>query len=150
MVDASKIVRKNPLFFAFLSPALTDGLITLLGQSSQYWNGGKTVNEASPAYFFLLASPWVYSIGVILWFIFWYWVFKKIKEPFNLFLMFTFIAAHSWGSGGWIKKFISENGFYTIENQVRMFLGWGLIIAYFFLIAVSATYCLRIYLKEQR
>jgi hypothetical protein len=62
-----KAVEKNPLFFAFLFPALLDGVVTLLGQDPQYWGGLRTVNEASPAYYFLLMSPscfyWVLLFG---------------------------------------------------------------------------------------
>ncbi|MDP2670996.1 MAG: hypothetical protein Q8P13_00825 [bacterium] len=146
----NKQIKKNPLFFALLLPALTDSIITLLGQSQAYWNGSKTVNEASPAYYFLLASPWVYLVAVIVWFIFWYWVFKKIKEPANLFLMFVFIVGHAWGSSTWIKKLLIENGLYTVENQSRTILGWSLLMLYFVVIAVLATYCLKIYMESRK
>ncbi len=65
----NKLIRKNPLFYAFLFPAVVDGTLTLVGQDFYYWSNNK-VNEASPAYYFLLISPWLYFFGSIAWFIF--------------------------------------------------------------------------------
>lgn len=141
-----KIIYGNPLFFAFLFPALADGIITLLGQGSQYWETARKVNEASPAYYFLLASPWLFITGSIVWFIFWYWLFKRLKEPVNLWLMFTFIAGHSWGSSSWIAKLIRDSGW--MSNQMRIMETWGILVFYFALIGLVATYCLRIYIKN--
>lgn len=144
------IVNKNPLFFAFFFPALVDGATTLLGQGSQYWSGLRVVNEASPAYYFLLASPLLFILGSIVWFVFWYWIFKKLKEPLNLFLMFLFIAGHSWGSSSWIMKMLKEAGVYTIDNQPSIIFAWSLLIIYFLTVAGIATFCLRIYIRKLR
>lgn len=141
------IIKKNPLFFAFLFPAIFDGVITLLGQSPKYWSGLGKVNEASPAYYFLLASPWVFIFGSIVWFSFWYWVVKHIKEPLNFLVMFIFLIGHSWGSSTWITKILREAGFYTLNNQISQMLTWGIVIAYFMVIALLAAYCLHIYMK---
>ncbi len=143
-----KLINKNPLYFAFFLPALIDGVATLLGQGSQYWGSSRVVNEASPAYYFLLASPWVFLLGAIIWFVFWYWLFMRLKEPLNLFLMFLFIAGHSWGSSGWIMKMFKQAGIYTLGNQPSIILAWGLLIIYFVLIAGIATYCLRFYTRR--
>ena len=145
-----KIISKNPLFFAFLFPALTDAIITLLGQSNKYWQGGKVVNEASPAYYFLLTSPWVYILGAIIWFTFWYLVFKKLKNSVKLFLMFLFIAGHAWGSGTWIMKILKDNKIYTLNNRPSIIFAWSLLVIYFSLIALFATYCLKIYIHLQK
>lgn len=143
------IIRKNPLFFAFFFPALIDGLVTLLGQDIQYWNGLRVVNEASPAYYFLLVSPWLFLLGSVVWFVFWYRLFKRLREPLNLFLMFLFIAGHSWGSSSWIMKMFKQAGVYVIGNQPSIVFVWSLLIIYFILIAGIATYCLRVYLKQK-
>lgn len=143
------LIKKNPLFFAFFFPALVDGIVTLLGQDASYWNGGR-VNEASPAYYFLIISPWLFAVFSVLWFAFWYWIFKKLKEPFNLFLMFLFIAGHSWGSTSWIWKMMRDNGIYSPNNQVSAILVWGISILYLALVAFFATYSLRIYLQKRR
>lgn len=144
------IIKRNPLFFAFLIPALTDGVVTILGQSNEYWSQNRTVNEASPAYYFLLASPWLYILGAFFWFVIWYLVFKRLKEPFNLWLMFLFMAGHSWGSSSWIMRMLRESGFYAVGNQVSVMVAWSVLILYFALIAFVATYCLRIYIKDRK
>lgn len=150
MKSINRIIKSNPLFFAFLFPAMVDGLATLLGQDSQYWSGFRAVNEASPAYYFLLASPWLFLSGSIVWFVFWYWLFKRLNEPLNLFLMFLFIAGHSWGSSSWIMKMFKQADIYTLGNQPSIIFAWGLLIFYFVLIAFLATYCLKVYLKTKK
>jgi len=92
------LIKNNPLFFAFFFPAVVDLTATLLGQDSQYWNHSRIVNEASPAYYFLVVPPWLFLFGSLMWFVLWYWLLKKLKDPLNLFLMFLFISGHSWGS----------------------------------------------------
>jgi len=145
-----KLVPQNPLFFAFFFPAVMDGILTLLGQGSNYWSAVRIVNEASPVYYILLTSPWLYLLGGVIWFVFWNWVFKRLKEPFNIFiLMFLFIAGHSWGSSGWIMKIFKDVGIYTLGNQPSIIFAWGLLIIYFMIIACIATYCLRIHLGEK-
>lgn len=143
------VISKNPLFFAFFFPALVDGVVTLLGQDSSYW-ANRVVNEASPAYYFLLASPWLFLLGSIIWFVFWYWLFKRLKEPLNLFLVFLFIAGHSWGSSSWIMKMFKQAGIYTLGNQLSIIFAWSLLIFYFVLVAGIATYYLRIYLQIKK
>lgn len=144
-----KIIKKNPLFFAFLFPAAIDRLVTLLGQDTSYW-ASRVVNEASPAYYFLLASPWLFVLGSVLWFIFWYWLFKQLKEPINLFLTFVFIAGHSWGSTSWLWQIMKRHGVYVRENQISVIGAWVIALLYFSLIAGAATYCLRVYLSKTK
>jgi hypothetical protein len=139
---------KNPLFFAFFFPALIDGIVTILGQDNGYWTNYSIASDASPAYYFLLTSPWLFLLGSVIWFIFWYWLFKRLKEPFNLFLMFLFIAGHSWGSSSWIMKMFKEACIYTLDNQSSIIFAWSLLIIYFLLIAGIATYCLLVYLQN--
>lgn len=141
-------VKKNPLFFAFFFPAIVDGIMTLLGQDASYWSGGR-VNEASPAYYFLQISQWLFVTGAILWFIFWYWIFKKLKEPINLFLTILFIAGHSWGSTSWIWNIARRNNLYISSNQPSVIFVWFLVILYFASISVFATYSLRIYFQNK-
>lgn len=150
MIKIDQIIKNNPIFYAFFFPALIDGIATLLGQSSQYWDNSRVVNEASPAYYFLLASPWLFLLGSIVWFVCWYWLFKRLKAPLNLFLMFLFIAGHSWGSSSWIMKMFKQTGVYTLGNQLSIIFAWSLLIVYFALTAGIATYCLKIYLKKKQ
>lgn len=149
MNEINNIIKKNPLYFAFFFPALTDGVITLLGQNSQYWGSQRVVNEASPAYYFLLASPWIFILGSVIWFVFWYWIFKRLKESLNLVLMFLFIAGHSWGSTSWIWNLMKRYEIYISGNQTSIMIVWFLPLLYFFLIGFFATYCLRVYLNNR-
>jgi hypothetical protein len=142
-----KIIKKNPLYFAFLFPALTDGIITIVGQGRQYWESG-VVNEASPAYYVLLVSPYLFIAGSIIWYVSWYFIFKRLKEPLNLFLMFLFIAGHSWGSTSWIWHIAKEKGLCSAQDQISVILVWALVVGYFALIAIFATYSFRIYLHS--
>lgn len=142
------IVSKNPLFFSFIFPALTDGIVTLIGQDNLYWTG-RVVNEASPIYYILLVSPWLYVLGAFSWFVFWYLLFTKLKEPINIFMMFAFIAGHSWGSSTWLWKFMKDNHIYSPLNQPSVIFAWSINILYFFLIAFFATYCMMLYLKPR-
>ncbi|RJR28123.1 hypothetical protein C4564_06190 [Candidatus Microgenomates bacterium] len=144
-----EIIKKNPLFFAFLLPAVTDGTVTLLGQDTSYWTS-RVVNEASPAYYFLLTSPWFFALGSVFWFVFWYWIFKRLKEPINLFLMFVFIAGHSWGSTSWLWQIMKRYGVYVRENQISVIGAWCVAILYFAFIAGMATYCLKVYANKDK
>lgn len=143
------LVSKNPLYFAFVFPALIDGIVTLLGQSPEYWSG-RVVNEASPTYYFLLTSPWLFLFGSVIWFLFWYWLFGRLKEPLNLFFMFLFIAGHSWGSSSWIWKIMKDNRIYVRANQISVIIVWCVSVLYFALIALFATYCLRVYMRSKK
>ena len=144
-----KLLTKNPLFFAFFLPDLVDGIVTLVGQDAQYWSG-RVVNEASPAYYALLFSPWLFLFGSLVWFGFWYWAMKRLKEPFSFFFVFLFTAGHSWGSSSWLWKIARDNGWYVATDQLSVMLVWGGAVVYFVLIAVFATICLQLYLRKRK
>lgn len=145
-----KTISKNPLFFAFITPAVTDTILTILGQDPAYWTNHRIINEASPVYFFLLISPFVYIIGSLIWYIFWYWALKHLKEPFNLAVTLLFLIGHSWGSSSWIHKFLLDKRIYNLFSQNSIMFGWSLIILYFVVISSIATYCLRIYMNQKK
>jgi len=141
------IIGKNPLFFAFFFPMAIDGVLTLIGQDPSYWSGGKT-NEASPAYFILQISPWLFVLGSAAWITFWYWAVRKLKEPLNLIMTLLFVIGHSFGSSSWIVNITFERGFFKYGDQASNMIAWGLIILYFVLIAIVAANCLRIYFRK--
>jgi len=143
-------IKNNPLFFAFFFPALMDTVITILGQDAEYWSSSRIVNEASPVYYLLLVSPWLFLLGSVVWFVFWYWLFKKLKDSFKIFLMFLFIAGHSWGSGSWIIKMFRDAPIHILGNRSSIIFAWSLVIFYFALIAGIAAYCLRIYMQKNK
>lgn len=143
-----KVVSKNPLYFAFLFPAVVDGFLTLIGQGQDYWEKG-IVNEASPAYYFLKLSPPTFIAGTVVWFVCWYLIFNKLKEPINVFLTILFISGHSWGSTSWIWKIARENGFYVLDNQLSIITVWLLVVFYFSLISIFATHCIKFYFSRK-
>jgi hypothetical protein len=64
--------------------------------------------------------------------------------------MFLFIAGHSWGSSSWIWKIMKENGVYVSSSQESVILAWSIVVIYFVLIALFATYSLRLYFKHNQ
>lgn len=142
-----KIFSKNPLFFAFLFPAFSDMSLTLFGQN---FSQSKTLNEASPAYYFLLVSPWVFLLGSILWFVIWYYIFLKINNSLKLFLSILFISAHSWGSASWLWKLARYNNIFDSQNQASVMLIWSLVILYFTFIAYLAEICFTKYFQNKK
>ena len=142
------IIGKNPLFFAYVFPAIANGVLTLAGQDPSYWKGG-AVNEASPVYYVLQISPWLFVLGSALWLAFWYWAIRKLKEPLNLIMTLLFIIGHAFGSISWIVKIISEKEFFRYGNQTTDMIAWCIIIIYFVLIATVAANCLRRYFRTE-
>ena len=86
MKNLPDLFRDNPLYFSFLLPMAMDGILTLTGQGRNYWNNFSSANEASPAYFFLVISPRLYIFGAIVWFVGLYFLFKRLKRPWDLML----------------------------------------------------------------
>lgn len=142
------IVKKNPIFFSFLLPMLTDGILTLVGQNPSYWLDYKSANEMSPAYFFMAMHPLLFIIGGILWFIGLYWLFLKLKHPFNLILACAFIAGNTWGSTSWITKMMREAGFLVATDRFSILLSWIVIIFYFIIIGTTAGISISQYIKN--
>ena len=122
------LIKNNSLFLAFFFPAVVDLTATLLGQDSQYWGYSRIVNEASPAYYFLVVSPWLFLFGPLMWFVLWYWLLKKLKDPLILFLMFLFISGHPWESASWIMRIFKQNAIYNLDNQPSIIFAWSLTI----------------------
>jgi hypothetical protein len=141
-------LKSNPLYFSFLFPALADSILTLLGQGPEYWDH-QIVNEASPAYYFLLASPWLYILGALVWFVAWFFIFKKLKGSLSLWLSLFFLIAHSWGSSTWIRRLLVENGFYISGDRISITAGWAILILYFIVVALIASICLRAYFLKR-
>lgn len=145
-----EIIKKNPLYFAFFLPALVDGILTLAAQGPAYWSVNRSVNEASPAYYFLLVSPWLYLVGAVIWFIGWYFIFQKIRKLFALVLTLFFIAGHSWGGGGWIMRLLREHEVYTLTDQFSIISAWTILMLYFLLVAVLGAYCINIHFNKNK
>lgn len=133
-----KLYKDNPLFFSFLFPMLTDCILTLAGQDSSYWINFQSANEMSPAYFFMAVHPMLYIIGGIIWFIGLYWLFLRLKPPFNLIISCAFIAGNTWGSSTWITKMMRETGILVSANRSSILSSWTIMIIYIIFIAIIA------------
>lgn len=142
-----KISSQNPLFFAFLFPAFLDMSLTFIGQHSSQ---AQMINEASPAYYFLLVSPYFFLFGSVLWLIIWYFIFLKVNNSLKLFLSIFFIISHSWGSASWLWKLARENNLYYPQNQLSIILIWSLVIFYFTIIAYLTQFCLIKYFQNKK
>lgn len=142
----NKIIRDNPLFWAFFVPAAIDGTLTLIGQSPDYWQNYKLVNEGSPAFIILAIHPGLFITGGILWFVFWYLVYKRLKEPWNIMLTIGFIAGHAYGASSWLTKIMGESGLYGYGNRI----GWYLLILYFVFLDLVCGGLIRYYFQNKR
>ncbi len=142
------MIKKNPLFFSFLLPMLTDGIMTLIGQNPSYWSNFKSANEMSPAYFFLAAHPLLFIIGGILWFIGLFWLFLKLRHPLNLILACTFIAGNTWGSTSWITKMMKDYGFLVSTNRSTILFSWTILVLYILVIGIFAGLFISLYMNK--
>lgn len=149
MSIAKSLFRKNPLFFSFLLPMFTDGLMTLIGQSPSYWRNFRTANEMSPAYFFMAAHPIFFIFGAVIWFVLLYFLFRKLKNPYNLILSCIFIAGNTWGSTSWITKLMKESGFLITTDRISIILSWVILVIYFTLIGTIAGLSFSQYFKRK-
>lgn len=140
-----KIIKSNPLFWAFFIPGAIDGTLTLLGQSPEYWQNYKLVNEGSPAYIVLATHPALFVLGGIIWFIGWYYIYKRLKEPWNIILTVAFIAGHSYGAGSWIQKIARGSGIYNYYNRIS----WYFIVLYFVFLGVTCGLLIRSYFRNR-
>jgi hypothetical protein len=134
MQKAIKVVKANPLWFSFLFPMLTDGVVTLVGQAPSYWQHNSRVNEMGPAYFLLAAHPLVYVGGGVCYLVFCCWLVSRLKHPLNIMLAMALTIGHSWGSSTWLSLWLSQAGF--METRSLILLQWSFLVAYFVLVAI--------------
>ena len=143
-----RFILNNPLYFSFLFPMLTDGIVTLLGQDKSYWKNYKSAKEASPAYFVMATHPLLFILASIIWFIGLYWVYAKIPHPINLIIACGFMAGNSWGSAGWIGYILGKKKVYTPSNRLSILLYWSILVIYFLLIGILAAIFLSLYFQK--
>ena len=125
-------MKNKYLYWAFFIPAAIDGIVTLLGQDAIYWSNYKLVNEGSPAWIILSTHPSLFILGAIIWFVGWYFIYKKLKEPLNMMITIVFVVGHTWGSSSWIARFLANAGLYNNSNRI----GWYVLVVYFVLVGI--------------
>lgn len=140
----------NPLYFAILLPMIADGTLTILGQDVSYWTNNKLANEASPAYFVMAFSPVLFILGSLAWYVFMYWLIKRIKHPFNLMFTVALIAGHTWGSAGWMSKILRESLYLDFTLRSHILFSWSIKIIYFALIGIIAGLSITQYIKSYK
>ena len=128
MRKREKLLALIPALWA----SLFDTIITIKGQSEEYWGGNLNMaNEGNPigsfmmkhqvSGIFVVCGLWLILIGIL-----GYYLPKKIARVFLLFVL----MAHSWGASSWISIeygfwfvmiFILFNSilFYIIDNEVN-------------------------------
>jgi hypothetical protein len=131
---------------------VTDGVITFIGQSPQYWQNHTIINEGGLAYFLLAGGPVVYIGGSLLYFLLCYWLVSWLKQPLNIMLAIALTIGHSWGSSTWlIQLFYSWTGSSgSIGTRPLLLLPWVLLIAYFVLISICVGAALTQYIRNQQ
>ena len=144
------LYRKNPLFFAFIFPLFVDTTITLVGQDASYWRNFTMANEMAPVYYILAYSPIVFIVGSLLWYMFLYWLVKKLKEPLNLILVLSLMVGHTVGSSSWIRKILLESGIYVIGDRTSTTFSWIILVGYFVLVGVIGGFAISSYMKLRR
>ena len=146
-----KLFTNNPLFFAFLFPALVDAIWTIAGQDSSYWQNPQSAREGGPLYYILVTSPFLYMLLAVLWFIFLYWLLKKLKSPYNLIVAIMFISGHTWGSSTWIIKSLSQSPMLVSVSYREIFLvEWTVMAVYCIIIAVFAGLSINYYFTHKK
>ena len=143
------IFRKNPLFFTFIFPLLADTTLTLVGQDASYWKNFKTANEMAPVYFILAFSPIVFIVGSLLWYVFLYWLIKKLKHPLNLIVALSLMVGHTVGSQSWIKKILYDSGIYVIGDRGSTNVAWLILVGYYVLVGTVASLAISAYIKNR-
>lgn len=150
MQRVTKAVQANPLFFAFLLPMVTDGMVTLVGQGPSYWQSYSNVDEASPAYFFLAIHQRMYVGGSLLYLALCYWLVYRLKHPLYMMLAVALTVGHSWGSSTWLGLWLERAGFTT--TRPLLLLHWSLLVGYFALVGICAgvsfAQYMRVYQKK--
>lgn len=146
-----EIFTKNPLFFSFLFPALVDAIWTIAGQDSSYWQNPQNVREAGPLYYILMVSPVVYIILAIVWFVFLYWIFTKLKSPYNLIIAIAFISGHTWGTSTWIVNYLNTTALLASFSYRNLLLfEWIVMAVYCVIIAILAGLSIDYYKKNKQ
>ena len=109
MNKKEKLLALIPALWA----ALFDTIITITGQSAEYWNGNLDMaNEGNPignfmmrnhvSGIFIVCGLWLILIGIL-----GYYLPRKVSRVFLLFVL----MAHSWGASTWISM---KFGFWPI------------------------------------
>jgi hypothetical protein len=80
-----------------------DAVVTLRGQSCDYWDGYATVRESNPiAYVLLRIHPLLFAIGVALWAALFTTAILLLPIALARVVAFTVMLAHALGASTWL------------------------------------------------
>lgn len=112
-----------------LALGLVDGSLTLLGQSSFYWENHLAVNEANPLFAGLLqVHPVAFLAGAVAWLAMLCAMILVLPRLAALILSIALTFGHTIGSGNWLFDHFElgyqlANGYYLLSACV---LGLGI------------------------
>lgn len=138
---------RNPLFFAFVLPMLTDLSLTLGMQGPAYWHDYRQVTEGSPLVFLLRLHPVVYICCALLYLVAIYWLTAHLRDPFNVMLTCMVFAGHIWGSSTWIHSGLVRGGHGGGGHQFAI---WGVLVLYYVVAGSCAGLALSAYAKQHQ
>ena len=108
---------------------LIDGAMTLVGQSSFYWENHLAVNEANPVFSSLLqVHPLAFLAGAAIWLLMLCTMIVVLPQVVALVLSIAITFGHTIGSGNWLFEHFElgyqlANGYYLMSACV---LGLGI------------------------
>jgi hypothetical protein len=122
-------VMKPKFYFiaAVLFPSLLDGIVTLLGQSNEYWSNFSKINEAAPITF-LTYGPWIFLLSVLIYTAVLAAIIYKLPRWVSLGVGLYFFIAHSSGVESWIpyimveKMHISYDYWYYVSGAYELMI----------------------------
>jgi hypothetical protein len=87
--------------------AVLDGILTLCGQSSDYWSGDfSAVCESNPlAWVFLRWHPLAFVLGLAAWTLAILFAGAAMPRLFAVPVLFTVFVVHSLGGASWLVRY---------------------------------------------
>jgi len=84
---------------------MLDQLITLFGQSSEYWKGRYSVaNEVNPLFNWLLRQhPLAFEAGIAAWVIVFCSVILSAPRRVAMTISIAIVLGHTWGAATWLS-----------------------------------------------
>ena len=128
-----ELQKTNKLWLClpFILVCVSDGCITLYGQSALYWSGNYHLsNESFPAFNWALQQgPTVFVLQSLLWIMVFSVLVLFLSGFISEALSLALTMGHSWGVMTWLVYHLQLN--------------YLLCLLYFALIAIIYTYCYR-------
>jgi len=108
---------------------MLDQLLTLWGQSAEYWQGRyEFTNESSPPFNWLLRQhPLAFEAGILVWIVLFCVAIVAVPRRLAMTLSMAIMIGHTWGATSWL--------------MLRFANGYWLSIGLFLVTAFMITFC---------